>query len=105
MEGVCPVSDGSVYAIKLRRTKMPKVKLSTVETGVNIMRANIEARCALLGLRTDERIAKKLCMPKSSYSDRRNNPHRWTLEQLLRVCEILKVTPQWLFTDHSGRIE
>ncbi len=83
---------------------MPKVKLSPVAAGVAIVKANIESRCALFGLKTDEQIAKKLCMPKSSYGDRRNHPHRWTLEQLLRVCEILKVTPQWLLTDHSGKI-
>ncbi len=84
---------------------MPKVKLSPVAAGVNIVKANIESRLALFGIKTDEQAAKKLCMPKSSYGNRRNHPNRWTLEQLLRVCEILKVTPQWLVTDHSGRIE
>lgn len=84
---------------------MPKIKQSPVAVSVSIVKANIESRCALFGLRTDEQIAKKLCMPKSSYADRRNHPHRWTLEQLIRVSEALKVTPQWLFTDHSGKIE
>lgn len=84
---------------------MPKVKVSSVAAGVAIVKANIESRLALFGIKTDEQAAKKLCMPKSSYGDRRNHPNRWTLEQLLRVAEALKVPPQWLFTDHSGRIE
>lgn len=83
---------------------MPKIKPTAVSVAVDTVRRNIESRCANFDCRTDEKIAKKLNMPKSTYADRRKNPRNWTLEQLIMVAQALKCTPQWLLTDHSGEI-
>lgn len=83
---------------------MPKIKPTAVAAAVDTVRVNIESRSAVFNCRTDEKIAKKLNIPKSTYADRRKNPRLWTLEQLIMVAQALKCTPQWLLTDHSGEI-
>lgn len=83
---------------------MPKIKPTAVSAAVDTVRRNIEARAAEFDCRTDEKIAKKLNMAKSTYADRRKNPRLWTLEQLIMVAQVLKCTPQWLLTDHTGQI-
>lgn len=80
---------------------MPKVILSRQAETIETVRRNIESRLAYFGLRTDREVGARLCMPRSSYALRRTNPGGWTLEQIVRLCETLKCTPQWLFADHS----
>ncbi len=81
---------------------MPKIKQSPASEMIDIVKRNIEARCAYFGLKTDREIAARLNMPPTSYTDRRHNPRSWTLEQLVLAAMALKCTPQWLFTDHSA---
>ena len=83
---------------------MAKIKYTTVSVTADAVRRNIEARCIYFDCRTDEEIADKLNIPKSTYADRKKNPRNWTLEQLIMAAQALKCTPQWLLTDHSGEI-
>ncbi len=61
---------------------MPKIKPTAVDTALR----DIEAWSAEFDCRTNEKIAKKLNMAKSTYADRGKTPRNWTLEQLIMVA-------------------
>lgn len=73
---------------------MPKIKPTAVSAAVDTVRRNIESRCANFDCRTDEKIAKKLNMPKSTYADRRKNPRNWTLEQDCKARRTERALPE-----------
>lgn len=82
---------------------MPKLKPSPIAAQTEIVQANIRSRCAFFKCTTEEKIAKKIGMTRPTYHNRKIKGD-WSLSELIRAAEALKVTLPWIVTDHS-RVE
>ena len=80
---------------------MPKLKKSPMRQQMETVSANILARGAYFGCKSDGSYAKRLCIKESTFRLRRHDPSLWRLDELIRAAEQLKCSLAWLVTDHS----
>ena len=80
---------------------MPKLKKSPMRQQMETVSANILARGAYFGCKSDGSYAKRLCIKESTFRTRRHDPSLWRLDELIRAAEQLKCSLAWLVTDHS----
>lgn len=72
---------------------MPKLKESEAEHKNRIARAYIAKNMELYGL-SDEEVAVKLHIVKRTFQNKKKRPGTFTLEELRRLCNVLKFDDQ-----------
>ncbi len=80
---------------------MPKLKKTPMQVQMEVVTANVLARGAYFGCRIDADFAKRLCISKTTFRDRRIKPRTWRLDELVRAADTFKCSLEWLVTDHS----
>lgn len=84
---------------------MPKLKPSPVTVASEIVMRNICALGEICGAKTDREKAKKIGMSTSTFSNRRNNPRTFRLEELILASMAFKCSMAWLVTDHKDEFK
>lgn len=79
---------------------MPKLKPSEEKKQNDIIYLNIRSRCALFGCFTEEASSKKIGMVRTTFRNREKKG-QWRSEELVYAAKALKVSVEWLVTDHS----
>lgn len=72
---------------------MPKLKQSETEQKNCITRAHIAKNMELYGL-SDEEVAVKLRIVKRTFQNKKKRPGTFTLDELRRLCNVLKFDDQ-----------
>lgn len=81
---------------------MSKLKPSPISAASEVVMRNICAQGEIYGCTTDKQKAEKIGIPPKTFSNRKNHPRTWRLEELIQASIAFKCSLAWLVTDHKG---
>lgn len=80
---------------------MSKLKADFKKVQAETIHKNIVSRGVYYNCRTDREFGAKLNMSPNTFRNRRQNPKKWTVEEMAMVCEVFHCSFDWLVKDHT----
>ncbi len=81
---------------------MSKIAPTEERRLAELMAGNVILRCNQLCLRSEEEIADRIGMKRSTFHNRKSDPTGWKLIELTRAAVALGVNLKWLCADHNN---